>query len=154
MNKVISLSLIAGLLICLGCDSKKTSEETSKNADLKIGNSQADKEAVASAKSWLDLIDLGEYDKSWDEAAEIFQKALPKEQWVSTVGSVKSNFGKALSRELMSATYKTTLPGAPDGKYVIIQFKTKFEKKERAVETITPMQGSDGKWRISGYYIK
>jgi hypothetical protein len=28
------------------------------------------------------------------------------------------------------------------------------EHKQSAVETITPMLDKDGKWRISGYYIK
>jgi hypothetical protein len=154
MKNIISVLLIAGLLICWGCEAKKTSEDSSKDVDVKIDNSPAEKDAIVTAKSWLALIDLQEYDKSWDEAAEIFQKALPKEQWVSTIENVKLNFGKAIKRELISATYKTTLPGAPDGKYVIIQFKTKFEKKESAVETITPMQGNDGEWRVSGYFIK
>ncbi|HWN92533.1 MAG TPA: DUF4019 domain-containing protein, partial [Verrucomicrobiae bacterium] len=47
-----------------------------------------------------------------------------------------------------------TLPGAPDGEYVVIQYETAFENKASAVETITPMLDKDGSWRISGYYIK
>lgn len=48
----------------------------------------------------------------------------------------------------------TSLPGAPDGKYVVIQYDTSFENKKAAVETVTPMLDKDGKWRVSGYYIK
>ena len=62
--------------------------------------------------------------------------------------------GKLLSRKLKSATYKTTMPGAPDGEYVVIQYDSSFEHKQAAVETVTPMLGKDGKWRVSGYYIK
>ncbi|MGB7602254.1 MAG: DUF4019 domain-containing protein [Candidatus Sulfotelmatobacter sp.] len=29
-----------------------------------------------------------------------------------------------------------------------------FKHKQSAVETITPMLDKDGKWRVSGYYIK
>ncbi len=54
----------------------------------------------------------------------------------------------------MSKNYQTSLPGAPDGKYVVIQFKTSFENKKSATETITPMMDNDGKWRVSGYFIK
>jgi hypothetical protein len=62
--------------------------------------------------------------------------------------------GKLLSRKLKSATYKTTMPGAPDGEYVVIQYDSSFEHKQAAVETVTPMLDKDGKWRVSGYYIK
>jgi len=59
-----------------------------------------------------------------------------------------------VSRELKSTRYTTSAPGAPDGQYVIIQYNTTFEKKMSAVETVTPMLDQDGKWRVSGYYIK
>jgi len=48
----------------------------------------------------------------------------------------------------------TSMPGAPDGEYVVIQFESSFANKESAVETVTPMKGEDGVWRVSGYYIK
>jgi hypothetical protein len=47
-----------------------------------------------------------------------------------------------------------SLPGAPDGEYVVIQFKTAFENKKFAIETVTPMLDGDGKWRVSGYFIR
>ncbi|MBM4320898.1 MAG: DUF4019 domain-containing protein, partial [Deltaproteobacteria bacterium] len=55
--------------------------------------------------------------------------------------------------KLKSARYQTSLPGAPDGEYVVIQFESSFENKRSAIETITPMLDS-GKWRVSGYFIK
>ena len=58
------------------------------------------------------------------------------------------------SRELLSAQHMTSLPGAPDGDYVVIQFKTSFANKKSAVETVTPMLEKDGVWRVSGYFIK
>ena len=48
----------------------------------------------------------------------------------------------------------TSLPGAPDGEYVVIQFDTSFTNKKVAVETVTPMKDEDGIWRVSGYYVK
>ncbi len=48
----------------------------------------------------------------------------------------------------------TSLPGAPDGEYVVIQIQTSFENKKSAVETITPMLDKDGRWRVSGYQIR
>jgi hypothetical protein len=59
-----------------------------------------------------------------------------------------------LSRKRKNATYSKTLPGAPDGEYVVIQYESSFERKQSAVETVTPMLDKDGKWRVSGYFIK
>ena len=110
--------------------------------------------AQQSSESWLALVDAGKYADSWQEASQLFKNAVTKEQWQSAVGAARTPMGKMLSRKLKSAKYTTTLPGAPDGEYVVIQFDSSFEHKQSAVETITPMLDKDGKWRVSGYFIK
>ena len=117
-------------------------------------NPQAETAAVAAARAWLALIDGGQYAESWGEAAQLFKGAITAEQWTQTMQSVRKPFGKNLSREVKSKRYRTALPGAPDGQYVIIQFKASFENKKSAIETVTPMLDSDGTWRVSGYYMK
>ncbi len=109
--------------------------------------------AVTAAKSWLALVDTKEYKKSWQEAAPFFKDKVKEEQWSEMVASARKPFGLLKSRELSSVMYKTSLPGAPDGEYVVIQFKTSFTDKRESVETVTPMK-ADGIWRVSGYYIK
>ena len=110
--------------------------------------------AQESAESWLALVDAGKYGESWDEAASIFKNAISRQKWESTSRSVRQPLGELKSRRLLVAEYTTELPGVPDGEYVIIQYKSSFENKKSAVETITPMMDKDGKWRVSGYYIK
>jgi len=119
-----------------------------------ITASSVGKSAVLAANSWLSLIDNGQYGGSWDNAAEHFKAAISKKQWERAIQTVRKPLGKNLSRKLISKKYYTSLPGAPDGKYTVIQFKSSFENKKSAIETITPMMGKDGKWRVSGYYIK
>ena len=81
-------------------------------------------------------------------------QTITKKKWVSTIGFLRGELGKVKSRKKLSADYRTSLPGAPDGEYVIFTFKTTFEKKKDAIETVTPMKGKDGKWHVSGYYVK
>jgi hypothetical protein len=50
--------------------------------------------------------------------------------------------------------YTKELPGAPDGEYVVIQFRAAYAKKKSAIETVTPMLDADGRWRVSGYFVK
>jgi hypothetical protein len=110
--------------------------------------------AQQSAESWLALVDSGKYAESWQEAAPIFKVAVTKAQWQSALGASRDPLGKLLSRKLKSARYTKTLPGAPDGEYVVIQYDSRFEHKQSAVETVTPMLDKDGTWKVSGYYIK
>jgi hypothetical protein len=110
--------------------------------------------AQQSAESWLALVDSGKYAESWQEAAPVFKAAVTKEQRQGLLRGSRDPLGKMLSRKLKSATYTTTLPGAPDGEYVVIQYESGFEHKQSAVETVTPMLDKDGKWKVSGYYIK
>jgi len=117
-------------------------------------NQQKIRVAVDSAKRWLELVDAGDYDKSWQQAAEFFKNALPKKQWDIALKISREPLGKLLSRELVSTVYATELPGAPDGEYVVITFKTAYENKNMALEQVTPMLDKDGKWRVSGYYIR
>jgi hypothetical protein len=110
--------------------------------------------AETSAKAWLALVDAGNYGASWREASALFKKQVSEEQWKAAVASARQPFGAMTSRRLGSARYARSLPGAPDGEYVVIQFDTSFEKKKEAVETVTPMKDADGVWRVSGYYIR
>jgi hypothetical protein len=110
--------------------------------------------AVKAAEVWLALIDNAEYDKSWDEAAPAFQRALPRSQWVQQIRSVRGPLGALKSRSLLGAKYTTEIPNAAKGEYVIMQFQTSFGNKDNAVETVTPMLDDKGAWRVSGYYIR
>lgn len=110
--------------------------------------------AQKSAEAWLALTDSGKYAESWDESATAFKGAVTKDQWVDALKKVRAPLGALQSRKLKSASYAKNLPGAPAGEYVVIQFDTSFANKTSAVETITPMMDKDGKWRVSGYYIK
>ena len=117
-------------------------------------NTDKEKAAIAVAEKWLIMVDEGKYAESWKEAAEYFKTAVKQEQWEQLLQAGRKPLGKLVSRKVKSANYKTSLPGAPDGEYVVIQFKTSFENKKTGIETVTPMMDKDGKWRVSGYYIK
>ena len=117
-------------------------------------NPQKEKAAVASAEKWLAAVDKGKYVESWQEAAVYFKNAVTKEQWEQSMLSFRKPLGRLISRKVQSTLYKTSMPGAPDGTYVVITFETAFENKASAIETVTPMLEKDGKWRVSGYFIK
>lgn len=112
------------------------------------------KVAEAATLSWLSLTDRGQYEQSWTGAASLFRAAISEADWVQSLKAARSPLGQMNSREVASAKFARTLPGAPDGEYVVFQFSTSFEKKASAVETVTAMKDEDQTWRVAGYYIK
>jgi hypothetical protein len=114
----------------------------------------AENAAESAARAWLGLVDAGKYADSWSSAAAPFRQKITAAQWQAAVSAARAPLGSLSSRTLKSATHTSTLPGAPDGDYVVLQFSSSFENKASAVETVTPMKDTDGQWRVSGYYIR
>jgi serine/threonine-protein kinase len=114
----------------------------------------ASQAAVGAAEKWLAAIDDGNYSQSWKDAAAFFQAAVTEPAWKDTMESVRKPLGGLVSRQLKSAQPATSLPGAPDGEYLVMQFDTSFAAKKTAVETVTFTHEKDGAWRASGYYIR
>lgn len=110
--------------------------------------------AMAAAQSWLASVDAGRYSQSWDEAAKAFRDAVTRPQWESLVEPVRKQTGNLIARKVRIATYTRELPNAPAGEYVVILYDSRFERVPHAVETVTPMKDPDGKWRVSGYFVK
>jgi hypothetical protein len=135
------------LIVVFGCVAWTpglTSQTSPKPEDL----------AQKSAESRLALTDSGKYAESWQEASASFKASVTQDQWLSALKSVRTPLGNFLSRKLKSANYTKTLPGAPDGEYVVIQYDTSFENKKDSIETTVLTLEKDGKWRISGYLIR
>jgi len=109
--------------------------------------------AVAASKQWLSVADKGRYGQCWDQSASFFKANVKKKDFEAKLKASRGQFGDLVSRKLKTKQFTTTMPGAPDGKYVVIQYDTSFSQKESAVETITPMFDK-GAWKVSGYYVK
>ncbi len=142
-----TLSLMAASLILAG---NIHAEDNTKNQEQQ----EAEQKAVKSAESWLGLVDQGEYAEGWKKAATFLQNAVSQEDFAKSLTAARKPLGNLITRKLKSKEYRTSLPGAPDGAYVVIQFDTAFENKKEAVETITPMLDKDGTWKVSGYFIR
>jgi hypothetical protein len=138
--------ILAGIavlgLVVTGCNEKKK------------GDANVTDDGIAAANAWLAVVDGGRYAESWDGACTYFRGVVPKDQWVQQVSGVRGPLGTVSSREVLSAKHTTKLPGAPDGDYVVIQYRTSFQNKSNAIETVTPMRDDDGVYRVSGYYVR
>jgi hypothetical protein len=110
--------------------------------------------ARRAAGDWLALVDRGELTASWNRASTSFKAAVTSEQWLQAASGVRTPLGALAQREERSVQFTKTLPGAPDGQYVLLQYQASFEKKASSVETVTVKLDADGQWRVTGYFIK
>ncbi len=112
------------------------------------------KAAQMSAETWLSLVDHESYAESWTAAASGFKNAVSQERWEALVSAARGPLGILKERSLRKATTTKTVPGAPDGEYVVFQFGTSFEHKAAAIEIVTAVKDTDGTWHVGGYFMK
>jgi len=110
--------------------------------------------AQTAASLWLEKLDASEFEQTWELAASVFKSALTRDAWVKAAQSARKPLGAVKSRTDKSVTWSRSLPGVPDGQYVVIQYDTVFENKAGSVETLTVMVDTDDEWRMIGYFIK
>jgi hypothetical protein len=103
---------------------EKKHEETAETENSI--NEIAEQAAIKAAEKWLALIDSGNIEESWNQAASVFKNAVASEVWQKSLESAQLPLGKVVSRKLKSKQYAETLPGAPDGEYVVIEYETIF----------------------------
>jgi hypothetical protein len=111
-------------------------------------------QAVAAANRWLALSDAGDGAATWEQAAPSFRAAVSRAAWSDALRQARGPFGAFKSRTLRSSEFRRSLPGAPDGEYVVIRYDSQFERNAHAVETVVPMRDADGSWKVSGYFVK
>lgn len=121
-----------------------------------VGQAQehAELKAQATNMAWLALMDAGKYGEARDAAAAMVKAAVTKDVWEQTMVGARSPLGKVMQRDLSTARSTKSLPGAPDGEYVVTEYRTRFEHKAQAVEMVVTTREADGVWRVAGYHFK
>ena len=105
------------------------------------------------ARAWLALADLDDGPGSWKAAGKKFQYAMSSAEWTEALAQVRKPIGKALQRAMISTTFDSKFPGAPEGTYAHVEFRTAFTNRTEGGETITLEREADGAWRVIGYSI-
>src|SRR6478672_3681285 len=136
------IALVAAAALLAGDGPEPAAEETARKA------------AESAATTWLALVDSGQYGKSWRQASALFQKQISARKWEEAVRAAREPVGKLLSRRFELSKYTKTMPGAPDGEYVGVQYGCSFQNKKEGGESVVMMKEKDGSWRVAGYFIR
>ena len=112
-----------------------------------------EREATSAAHAWLRLVDEGRHPASWSAAAALLREEVGRLDWDAALRAVRDPLGRCLWRKLQSHAAVEGPPGDLHGPYVVIRFDSVFERRGRATETVTPVLGPDGRWRVAAYYL-
>jgi len=111
--------------------------------------------AVTGAREWLALADSGQYGSTWDQAGQLFQKSTPREKWEASLAGARKSYGNLEQRHLKTVVVTENLPGAPQGRYVVTTFETKYAQAPAATtEVVTSILEPSGQWKVVGYNVK
>jgi len=117
-------------------------------------SAEAVKAAEVGARTWLALVDKGQYGASWDEASTNFKISVTKDAWEKALREVRAPFDPMGARERLLAEFRTELPNSPPGRYVVFQYRTAAAGGKRALETVIMVADGERGWRLAGAFIR
>lgn len=120
----------------------------------KTPSQQISQQSLHAAAQFLFLVDTEEYTRSWEVSSKILQKMLTEQAWNEQIAKLRNFLGPVVERIQHDIAYTDTASDVPQGEYVILTFISKFELRERVIETITLILGEDNQWRVVGYFLK
>lgn len=113
-----------------------------------------DPESLARAENFLKFVDAGDWKGSWEAAGASFQDEATLEEWIAVIEPAREQIGAFESRKLITVQRTSTLPGAPEGDYEVLQYQSEFAAVDiGAVETLIMVQGAGG-WDVAGYFVR
>ena len=114
--------------------------------------------STVAATHFLELVDSGQYEQSWDVCGDYLKNEFSKEEWVKQLSAVRSVAGKLLERKAKNYIYTKDSVEAkaniPAGEYMEYFFDSKFQNKDHLSETITLKLEPDNTWRVVGFFFK
>jgi hypothetical protein len=89
-------------------------------------------EAVSFATAWLDLLDAGKAEESFNLLAPLFKANLTADDWRNSVVERKAQLGKLLSRRLKRVVWYENPANAPlPGTYAAVEFDSDYERTDK-----------------------
>ena len=109
--------------------------------------------AQRQALGFLGYLDQGRYADSYAYTGMLIRNQADRSSFAQQIEKARAGVGAMQQRALTDATYSTTVPGAPQGQYVVLHYHTSFANRPDATETLT-LDFAKDYWRLAGYYIR
>ena len=106
--------------------------------------------AEIAARAWLALVDAGKYDEAYETRCDLWQSKVTAEANRNELETLRKDRGAGVSRNQTMAQKANSLPGLPEGDYIILMFQTQFAKGSGSE---TMVISNEGEWKVFTYAI-
>lgn len=110
--------------------------------------------AAAAALEFLQLVDAGQIDNSWDISADYLRETVPLAEWTQKMAGIRAKYGPIVAREPTAASISAPVADLPDSEIIILTYASNFERQQGVTETVSLLLTTDKGWQIVGYFIK
>jgi hypothetical protein len=143
---ILSLTFMKRALVLAGifCSLLAATPKALASAEDQIDN------GLAASKTWVALIDAGEYDDSYTFGCDAMHDKVPQDRWGIVLKALRAPWGPVVNRSQVSHVYKPNGYEGAEGEFMVITYDTSFQKMDQAIEVVV-LKWEDGKWRGAGY---
>ncbi|MFT3808210.1 DUF4019 domain-containing protein [Arenimonas sp.] len=115
------------------------------------GTPAQQQEAVTAAREYIDMIDRGQYSRTWERAGPALKDLTNELVWTNTLKlASKLSEGKP-EREIQGLGFATQVDvGGPIGEYAFVVFASRSGGMSLSEKVV--MQKAGGDWLIVGYF--
>ena len=146
------IPLVLSLALLLpACGPSSTAEDEASAPDVAA---DVDAAALAAAEGWLALVDADDYEASWQATGILFREEVPAGEWRDSMTQVREDMGAVTERRLHDQTLQTVMPGVPEGVYLMLEYRSVFERQPQGAELVVLTRQDDGTWRVIGYFLQ
>lgn len=156
-TKPLRASLALTILTLIAAPAAFAQEDAEAEAPASPHAAAFDRETIDAARTaaagWLALIDDGNYQESWSQAASAVQDAVTLADWRGSLQKIREPLNPLGDRKLLDSRTMTDPPGAPAGEYVFLHFRTPASEDRTVTETVVMLKEGDD-WKGVGYFIQ
>ncbi len=110
--------------------------------------------ARIAAEEFLQMVDDGQLDNSWQVSADYLQQKVKLPEWIDKLTKIKADYGPLQTRELSDAAIAAPVEELPNREMLLLTYAANFEKQAERKELVTMLLDPQGGWQVVGYFIK
>ena len=146
---LLMLAIVLATALSMGAATDHPPSASEIEASALAAEQTLNPQAEEAARTFLTLIDAGDWQASFAEMGTQMQEANTIEGWTAASQQARGSLGEMISRHVVSSRFVN----APPNGYREIKFATKFANDTDIIETVT-LQEQDGEWKVVGLTIE
>ena len=97
---------------------------------------------------WMNEINSGQYEKSYELLSDVLKNRFTKESWLNQISVLMDEFGQLEGRIVKDTYFQSELENFENGFYVFVEYKSEYTNTKNHTEFLILKQSDQLKWEI------